>query len=113
MAVVPLGRLHVPVFEPLLQLSGLPIWFGASRARVAATASAQLGDRRPSSRAACDGAREQVAEDLLSIAGPATSDVPNGCRFSGESDGDVTSHPCFGSSTSVSRKNSAAPLSSG
>ena len=49
----------------------------------------------------------------MSIAGPAARLVPNGWRFSGESDGFVTSHLCAGSSTSVSRKNSDAPFNAG
>ena len=48
-----------------------------------------------------------------SIVGPMASDVPYGCGFSGDSDGEVTSQPCVGSSTSVSVKNCAAPLISG
>ena len=49
----------------------------------------------------------------MSIAGPATMLVPKGCRFSGDSDGEVTSHLCVGSSISVSRKNSDAPFRAG
>ena len=48
-----------------------------------------------------------------SIVGPIVSDVPNGCGFSGDSEGEVTSQWCVGSSTSVSTKNCAAPLING
>ena len=50
----------------------------------------------------------------MSIVGPAQMlVVPSGCVFSGESDGQVTSQWCVGSSTSVSRKNCAAPFIAG
>ena len=45
--------------------------------------------------------------------GPALTAEPNGCWFSGEREGFVTSHLCLGSSTSVSTKNSAAPFITG
>jgi hypothetical protein len=45
--------------------------------------------------------------------GPIVNDVPNGWAFSGDSDGEVTSQWCVGSSTSVSKKNCAAPFSNG
>jgi hypothetical protein len=47
------------------------------------------------------------------MVGPIARDVPNGCGFSGDSDGDVTSHCPVGSRASVSRKNWAAPFSRG
>ena len=49
----------------------------------------------------------------MSIVGPAQTATPPGCLFSGEIDGQVTSHLCFGSSTRVSMKNCAAPFITG
>ncbi len=49
----------------------------------------------------------------MSAVGPATTDPPPGWGFSGERLGLVTSHLCLGSSTRVSRKNSAAPFIGG
>ena len=81
-----------------------PIWSGASLARVAlhlACRSASV----PSVRAALIALANSSRRISSSIVGPSVSDVPNGCAFSGDSDGDVTSQWCVGSSTSVSRKN--------
>ena len=44
---------------------------------------------------------------------PPDNCLTGACGFSGESDGQVTSHLCLGSSTSVSTKNSQAPLRAG
>jgi hypothetical protein len=45
---------------------------------------------------------EQVVENLNPV-GPAQIATPAGCLFSGEIDGQVTSHLCFGSSTRVQK----------
>ena len=111
--MVAVGRLHVPILEPLLQL---PFFADLVRREAGARGDELFAQirvhaqnlRRP------DAVAEQVADDLLVHCRPG-ADAAAGWNavFSGDADGQVTSQWCCGSSTSESRKNCAAPFIAG
>ena len=70
----------------------LPIRIGASRARVVGPARLQLAIDAERARRLDRRSRTGRAGSAGPSSAPSTSDVPNGCGFSGESDGEVTSH---------------------
>ena len=95
-AVMHLRRLHVPVLEPFLQLAGAADLRSARASRgsrVHWRCRSRVDARE--SRAACDRVAEQIAEDLLVHRRPdRRATCRTDARFSGDSDGEVTSQRC-------------------